>query len=190
MKKSTLLIGLVFLILILLGGWYLVSYQAQKAKETQEAIADGTLIFKKEWGVSFAKNAKYVVAENSSARVLLNEPIEEERISIEYVTGDRVATQDAKFGPTTIWYDEQTEKWMRQSESLINGAFHDAAGPLPSAPAEPNFYTADNLPVFQVTGRWLTYIVPLSHTTFLKMNITGSGVTQPLEVLAKSLKKT
>jgi hypothetical protein len=55
--------------------------------------------------------------------------------------------------------------------------------------AVPLFYVGGDIPVFKATGRWLTYVIPLSHTIFLEFNITGGGYTQPLTDLVKTIIK-
>ena len=49
-------------------------------------------------------------------------------------------------------------------------------------------YVSNNVPVFQATGRWATYVIPLSSTNFLKLNIGGSGQRQPLFDLLKTIR--
>jgi len=57
-------------------------------------------------------------------------------------------------------------------------------------PAEPEFYTLGNLPVFTGTGRWKTNIVALSHDKFLIINVGGGGFTDPLDPLTKTVMRT
>lgn len=106
-------------------------------------------------------------------------------IIIQYVTGDKITDTDAKFGSITYYYEKSTGKWMETDNAQTNSANVFTT----PAPAKVVTYTADKLPVYAGTTRWLTYIVPLSNNTFLKLNITGSGATQPLQDLIKTVHK-
>jgi hypothetical protein len=161
---------------------------SQIPASTSQTISDN-LIIKKGWGVSFAKDASYEVVrtfprtnfEPSPNTLYLYEPNNEERITIDYISGGTaITTADSKFDYTTIRFDETSQRWTK--ETTENGN-------VTIVPAKESFYTPDNLPVFITSGRWLTYIIPLSHTTFIQLNITGSGVTLPLTDLVKTIRK-
>lgn len=105
-------------------------------------------------------------------------------ITMQYISGNSITDTDAKFGPVTYYFDARTQQWMRSSP--------DESGNQPGlivTIASPIAYTGSGLAIFRGTGRWLTYIIPLSHTTFLKLNISGSGNTEPLRSLVQTIKK-
>lgn len=105
-------------------------------------------------------------------------------ISVRTIIGPQARVEDAKFGPTTLWYDESEGRWMIGMGSDIEGISESEA-----RPATPAFLTDSGLPVFSSTGRWATYIIPLSHERFLILNIGGSGDTEPLAPFAKTFMK-
>lgn len=108
---------------------------------------------------------------------------QDDEINIDYVSGNSITTTDSKFGQITYFYDNNTKMWMKTDDQEGENITPN----LTPVKAIPEFYTKNGLPVFRGTGRWLTYVVPLSHTTFLKLNITGSGQTQPLTELVKTI---
>ncbi len=141
-------------------------------------------INKSEWGISFTKPTGWKLATNTTNNITLQEPVSDgDRIKIDYTTGDRITDNDAKFGPITYYFDTTSQSWMVIKPDEQNG------GTFPPTVATPEMYTNSGLPVFRGTGRWATYIIPLSHSTFLKLNIGGSGNSKPLKALAETIKK-
>lgn len=153
-------------------------------------ITQGTnTIIKTEWGVSFSKPSNWDITNNTSGVVELKQTSGEwvgDTIDISYITGANITTTDAKFGSVTYYWDEGGQKWMKIGQS-------DRTGEMESTFPATNYteypYMANLFPVFVGTNRWLTLIVPLSHTTFLKLHITGSGQTQPLKDILGTIKK-
>jgi hypothetical protein len=145
-----------------------------------------------DWGISFTKGSNWSVTVNAPDQLELKQMSGEgigDIITIKYITGEKITDQDTKFGDITYWYDTSDTsaskwKWVRA------GRMNELTGVMePSVvDAAPQFYIPVNLPVFLGTGRWLTYIFPLSSGSFLKFNITGSGYSQPLTDLVKTIK--
>lgn len=94
-------------------------------------------------------------------------------MTLSYLSGSSVTDTDAKFGSVSYFYDALGQKWMKNAQD-------ESTGEPYTAEAVPDSLAADGMPVFLGTGRWKTYIVALSHTTFLKMNIGGDGNSRPL----------
>lgn len=140
------------------------------------------LITKNEWGITFEKGANWNVSSNTSAKTVLSGTGGQDIITIDYVTGNSITDGDAKFGNITFSYDNTNQRWMVSEPDEANGG---QVSPHPATPV----MTIEGLPVFRGTGRWLTYVIPLSHTTFIKLNISGGGLTQPLTDLVRTIKK-
>ncbi len=140
------------------------------------------------WNISFYKGTTWNITTNTNNLIVLTQTSGEWKgdiITLEYVSGPSVTSEDSKFGNITYSYDEVKQSFV--STSNISGEHvTTSTGPVPAVIAA---YTADNMPAFPGTKRWLTYIVPLSHTSFLKLNITGSGNTDALKELIKTVKK-
>ncbi|MDB5254907.1 MAG: hypothetical protein JWL92_283 [Candidatus Nomurabacteria bacterium] len=151
-------------------------------------VPAGDPVVKTPWGVSFYKGTTWNITTTTNSEVILTQTTGEwkgDTITIDYVPATSVTSEDAKFGNISYSYDESKQGFI--STSNISGEKSTTAtGPVPAIVVA---HTADNLPVFPGTKRWLTYIVPLSHTTFLKLNITGSGNTDALKELIKTVKK-
>ncbi len=140
------------------------------------------IITKNDWGVSFAKMADWDIVTNTNNEVSLKQNVgqwEGDVIKISYVSGQSITDTDAKFGNITYFYDVNSSQWMKTTNE--NGVV--------TSVATVSFYTTNNLPVFYGTGRWKTYIVSTSNTTFIKLNISGSGQSQPLTDLLQTIKK-
>jgi len=201
--------AIVVLLLVLIAG---VAYLALKPKDTEEIsptptpptgqtttntnpngndyqphlVTNENLIIKNDWGVSFEKGADWTITSNTGSAVDLKQTSGNnigDTISVQYVSGNKITDTDAKFGNITFFYDTNAQMWMETNDEQ-GGPEHEVTGP-----ALPTLQTKDNTLVFKGVGRWATYIVPLSHTTFLKLNITGGGLSQPLTDLVKTIKK-
>jgi len=107
-----------------------------------------------------------------------NEP-GSDSISISEIQDSKVVVTDAKFGNTTLYYDDNLKQWMKISPGA-NELYE-------TKPAKVAFNTISGLSVYSSTGRWKTVIIPLSHTKFLVVNITGSGYTTALDLLASAI---
>jgi len=111
-----------------------------------------------------------------------------DKIDVSFKPGYWITDSDSKFGDVTYYYDAFAKKWVK-SKGLV-GKTGMGINPEMATPA---FYVLDNTPVFVGTGRWLTYIIPVSPSRaagsagFIKMQITGSGSTQDLEDLIKAI---
>ena len=154
-------------------------------------VLDSNVIVKNAWGVSFSKSQDWEVTSNSDKEVILRQSSGEwvgDIINISYISAPEITSVDSKFGSVTYYFDEKRNQWMvidqREGKPSTNNG-----DPSPSPVSLDHVLLVDNLPVFSGSERWMTFIVPLSHTTFLKLNITGSGQTQPLQDLLKTVKK-
>lgn len=153
------------------------------------AVSDSNTITKNNWGVSFTKSSDWNVTSNTNEQINLGQVSGEwtgDKIDISYVSDTNITTTDAKFGSVTYYYDTTNQQWMKIGQSEKTG---DTESPVPATTYTEYPYTADNFPVFVGTNRWLTLIVPLSHTTFLRLHVTGSGQTQPLRDLLRTVRK-
>ena len=106
---------------------------------------------------------------------------EGDRISIRRIEGQKVVVEDAKFGPTTLYFDENRSQWIMEAEDAETNV-------LATKPAVQAGTTLSGLPIFNSTGRWKTVIVPLSHKRFLVVNITGSGWTAGLTPFVQTIR--
>lgn len=146
-------------------------------------------ITQKDWGIAFTKSAGWEInIQPLSNKIFLADTTGEgkgDTILIEYIMGDRISDADVKFGDITYYYEKSTGRWLEIDTVSGKGANLNTT----PVPARIVAYTADKLPVYPGTKRWLTYIVPLSTNTFLKLNITGSGATAALQELVKTIRK-
>lgn len=139
-------------------------------------------------GVSFSKTSDWGVISNTNNEIKLdittNDHAGFSGIDIKCVLGNSITDNDAKFGSITYYYDSSNKKWMVSKPDEQNG------GMLPAVVAVPEF-TVNGLPVFRGTGRWLTYIVPISPTSIvsLKEGDSEGGYTQTLTNLVNTLEK-
>ena len=147
-----------------------------------DTSGSGDVITQQDWGVSFVKDGYYVVTRATTKTIVLYR--QKDPITIEYSVGDRITTDDAKLGSMTFWLDQETQQWVRA------GRFDAATGQQEPdiMKVVPKFYTATSQPVFVATGNWLTYVVPLSPTRFLKLSIKGPGAAEELTQLVKTIK--
>ncbi len=150
---------------------------------------DSNLIKQIGCGVSFLKTSDWSVISNTNNETILDIPstdhiIGTSGINIKCVLSGSITDTDAKFGNITYYYDSSSKKWM------VNKANERDGGTLPAVVATPEF-TVNGFPIFKGTGRWLTYIVPISPSSILslKEGDTEGGYTQTLTNLVKTLKK-
>ncbi|HYM92917.1 MAG TPA: hypothetical protein VET23_02175 [Chitinophagaceae bacterium] len=177
-------IGIVFLLILFVS---MSKAQTHPNKRLNTSI-DSNLILKRHWGVSFVKSSNWSVTNNTSSKITLTQISGESTgdvITIEYVSGDSITDIDTKFGWITYRYDNNKQAWM-QTDNMEGEGIYSHPSPVQ---ANAIAITKDGLQIFHGTGRWVTYIIPLSHTKFLKLNIMGSGESQPLEALVKIIRK-
>lgn len=154
-----------------------------------ETTQESNVINKHEWGISFSEPSNWDITSNTGEAVLLKQVSGDwagDTIDVSYVTGEVITTTDSKFGSVTYYFDKGSGDWMKIGQSERTGEIET---PIPATRYAEYPYVANTFPVFTGTSRWLTLIVPLSHKTFLKLHITGSGQTQPLKDLLRSIKK-
>lgn len=147
------------------------------------------VISQSDWRIAFTKPTGWDISTQTlSNKIVLSDTEGEgkgDAILVEYVMGDTISDSDAKFGNITYYYEKSTKRWLETDNAQTSAANQMSAPTLARTVA----YTADKLPVYPGTKRWLTYIIPLSTNTFLKLNITGSGATAPLQDLVKTIHK-
>lgn len=133
------------------------------------------LVAKANWHVSFIKASNWNITANSTNQIVLTDPSSGDVMTMDYISGATVSDTDGKFGPVSYSFDNNQQKWLVTR-------LDEETGSNSTTPATP-VMTVSGFPIFAGTHRWLTYIVPISHTTFIKVNITGSGNTKPLQDL-------
>ena len=141
-------------------------------------------------GVSLSKTSEWSVVSNTGNEIKLDIPGDTHTgfagIDIKCVLSNTITDTDAKFGNVTYFYDAGKKAWMetdnKEGEGITPNSIPVIAVPL---------FTVDGLPVFRGTGRWLTYIVPISQSSILYLHEgdTEGGYTQTLTNLVKTLKK-
>ncbi len=104
-------------------------------------------------------------------------------LSVRRMEGSSVKVQDAKFGDTTLYFDENQNQWMVTQPDPAGSSDYTTVR------AVPVYTTPSGLPVFNSTGRWKTVIIPLSHKRFLVVNMTGGGWTSGLDPFVKTLRE-
>jgi hypothetical protein len=144
------------------------------------------VITKPEWGISFTKPKGWNIVEGADNEIVLYKMYGEEggdvitinyRPHLEYLTDT-----DAKFGHVTYFWGIEEKKWMLSKSSEYDSS-------TITSPAVTEEFTLDGLPIFPGKGRWMTKIIPLDHYTFLELNITGSGYTDPLRLFVQGIRK-
>ena len=148
--------------------------------------ADTNLIVKTNWGLCFTKCSNWSITSNTNKNITLIQTTGQwsgDIMTIEYVSGDTIKDDSGKFGWILYWHDEANKSWMKQ--------FSDEEGLVPyiTKPADTLGVLADGFPIFRGNGVWATLIIPLSNKTFLKCNVTGSGATDPVFLLAGTIRK-
>ena len=160
---------------------------AQKYSDRHQ-IADSNLIVKNDWGVYFTKCSNWRIISNTSNKITLTQTTGEssgDLISIDYVLSDSITDNDAKFGSITYFYDKKKNAWM-ETDNMEGENIYAHSTPVL---AEDIAILADGFPVFKGTYRWKTITISLSHTTFLKCNITGGGLTDALLLITGTIRK-
>jgi hypothetical protein len=172
-----------------------VSIDTKKAQEgwmctgALKPIDDNLLKFAN-CGVSLSKTSEWSVISNTGNEVVLDilstdHTLGTNGIDIKCVLSNTITDTDAKFGNITYYYDSGIKKWM------VKGPDETGDGSNLTPKEATVLFTVDGLPVFRGTGRWLTYIVPISSSSILYLHEgdTEGGYTQTLTNLVKTLKK-
>jgi hypothetical protein len=156
------------------------------------STADSNIIKQTGCGVSFSKASNWSVISNTNNETKLDILPNEQRtgfsgIDIKCVLSNSITDTDAKFGNITYFYDTGKKAWMETDNREGEGIEPYTTPVL----AKPLFTTADGFPVFKGTGRWLTYIIPISTSSILYLHEgdTEGGYTQTLTNLVKTIKK-
>lgn len=175
------------------GHFYEIQYQprySQTRDELQQIVStfkfvnnsstNSDLIVK--WDISFNKGSTWSTQGNTDSQIVLEETSginKGDKITITQITSNSITDEDAKFGTVTYQYNlpiispYNPNAWVKIKEGNMMAT-------------KPEFYQ-EKLPVFLGTGRWLTYIIPLAPYSILKFNINGSGNTQALTELVKTI---
>ncbi len=145
-----------------------------------------TVIAKPEWGISFTKPKGWNMVESADNEIVLYKMYGEEggdAITIKYRPHfEDLTNTDAKFGYVTYFWGIEEKQWMMSESSEYD--FNTI-----TSPAITEEFTLDGLPIFPGKGRWMTKIIPFDQHTFLELNITGSGYTDPLRLFAQGVRK-
>lgn len=153
----------------------------QPAVNTQNSP---NLVARSDWGISLEKPSGWNIITTTDNQITIKQDLPDgagDVMTVDYVTGDSITDTDAKFGNITFFYDSTRQTWMKSylDEQSNTQLITEVATPE---------MIVDGLSVFKGTGRWLTYVIPLSHTNFIKINITGSGNLNPLNNLLSTIK--
>ncbi len=160
-------------------------YENHSIENTNQEIVDKNIIVKHQWGVQFLKTDQWDISENSDEKITLKRFYKgdlSDTLTIDYFEGEQISDSDAKFGNITYYYDLNLDQWM----SVGNTGVGDDASVYTTS-AKIISYTKDNFPIFNGVGRWRTFIIPLDHSHFMKIKITGSGDVKPLLALIKTI---
>ncbi len=156
---------------------------ATTTQSTAPAPEPRTSYVDKAFGFSFSYPTAWKVETKNVARygdaIVLTKP-DGDSIIIGKVSGTEVQDDDAKFGSVTYYFNSGAGTWMWMGDD-------DRGDAVLPAVATPIFSTDSGLQVLAGRGRWKTDIVPLSHTKFLIVNMTGSGYTKDLDPLVKTI---
>ena len=120
-------------------------------------------IIKSDWGISFTKPSDWNIITNTGTEIdLLNSF----KARIEYITGDTVSFGSGGMGSAetiTLTYNALKQTWMDQTscDCMDNGV---------AGTAKPLFLLSSGLPVFGFDSHGGNYVIPLSHTTFLRLS--------------------
>jgi hypothetical protein len=155
----------------------------------QDSSSTADTVQRNDWGLVFAKGSDWNVIENGADRIVLEGTSDQsngDKITASYVPSNSITDVDAKFGNVTYFYDSAKQQWMAEGNGYFGKGFIENVA-TSAIVAVPKFYV-DMHPVFIGTGRWETFIIPISETSFLKLNITGSGYAKPLDEIVSTLK--
>jgi hypothetical protein len=149
---------------------------------TPDNGGDGSdfLVEKPEWGISFPLPIGWNVTNDVDSQIVLTQHSSGDRITLDYTESQSYTDIDAKRGQVTYTFNDVSGKWIAVENTYTDGG-------MVSNEAKPVLMINKIIPVFVGSSRWKTYIVPLSHTQFLKINITGSGQTTPLDEFIKTI---
>jgi hypothetical protein len=185
-KKDSILLLVILGVFLIVGGS--AYYFSTIVDETGMRInADKTATFKSSFGYSFTYPKGWMVSEKGN-KVLVQDNDPEHKadpVTITQVTGSSVTTQSGKFGLVTYWYDTDSKQWM--SSGLLNGTGGYSVKP---GAVTPIFMTTSGLPVLKGSSSWKTDIVPLGTNKFLIIDSPGSGRTEILDPLVKTVSLT
>lgn len=137
-------------------------------------------VFKPEWGISFVVPREWKITNDVDSQVVLMHTSSQDRITLDYTRSQSYTDIDTKFGNVTYEYNDVAQKWYQVTDT-------ESGSGQKMSEAKPAFYLYNVIPVFLGTSRWKTYIITISDDQFIKVNITGSGNTQPLEEFVKSI---
>jgi len=142
------------------------------------SLKSTTRITKDKWGVSFLVNPDWQIAANVDNEVDMigtSSQLKEGRMSISYYNGPGV---DIPYGASYYWNDKCGGWCTYAPVSSINSVVSKAI---------PKFYISNNIPVFLDITKNITYIIPLSHSSFIEVQSNSSRNTQTMIDLVKSI---
>jgi hypothetical protein len=143
--------------------------------------------YDKELGVSFVIPKGWVMGKGYygglESSLVLDEPSTGDKIDIYQIYASKYTDSDSKLGSLTYFFDKNIGSWMlKEHWSDLEGKT------IPTAKAVPVLFNKD-LPIFIGVKRWKTYIVPVSSSSIITFNITGSGNTEALDELISTINK-
>ncbi len=138
------------------------------------------VVKKPSWGISFPLLNGWNVTNDVDSQVILTQVSTGDRIILDYTVSNSYTDISAKFGQITYTFNDVSKKWI-----VIENTYTD--GGQNSREAKPVSMIQNIIPIFIGVSRWKTYIIALSNNQFLKVNITGSGQTVPLDEFIKTI---
>ena len=203
-KSSWLFFYIFFGMMIFAGGgaWWYASALHTTASPTSRLAAvaliqksvehqpyNNNRIVENDWGVSFIKNTQWtVVSARTTPEMMVLQQVSGQGqgniITISYSVAARITDTNAAGNPVTYYLDPDINQWLVDGVDVHSGIAYTGVE------AHPIVHLSDTLPVFLGRSGDLTYIIPLSFTTFLKLTIeTNNGDITPLSDLLLTLQR-
>lgn len=137
-------------------------------------------------GISFLKDPYWKELVRPNGLILRNVgPDSESVITLIRFKGTSVTTEDPEKGSVTYYYDLVEKSWMSiEIPPSFKGG--DTVTPLSYIPIR---YTKSGLPLFLGTSTYKTYIVALSISDFVIVNINGNGNMDIIDEFIREIKK-
>ena len=181
-----------------------------ESKKGFNTYIDSNLIVKRNWGVSFTKYSDCIVTVNTSKELIITHKKScidfncvkyddcgstDNEIYIKYILGDTIFDFSVNFGGVAYYYDKNKNVWMEIDEMhLDNNIVDDIIVCDPTTgltrKADVTNITKDGLIIFDGRKRRASFIIPLSYSKFLRLNIQGGdGGSLPLDDLLETIRK-
>ncbi|MEK7184878.1 MAG: hypothetical protein AAB683_01955 [Patescibacteria group bacterium] len=144
-----------------------------------------SVIVKDKWGIFFVKRDEWKTATNTDKTIVLEQSqgiYKGDKITISYEKENSISDGDIKNGIYTFYWNLKEKKW---SVDITDDKGMKITGQNPQIVLMKFKNTA---PVFLGKSPYRTYIVALSPMSFIKLNITGQGNTEPLDNILNDMK--